>query len=117
VIGAIDVDVFHTQVAVFKSDKQRQKFLRGVGFSDVPKHSIATIAAAHMDVDSDGVAWFSMVIKPSASLAALAHECVHIADWIMERFGIPCGAENTEIRGYLVEHLFGAAHALIEGKQ
>jgi len=112
-IGAINIDVFHTQVGVFKSDKQRCKFLRGVGFSDVPAHNIAAFASAHMDVNDDGVAWFSMVIKPEATLAVLAHECVHIADWLMDRFGIPCGAENTEIRGYLVQHLFGEAQAMI----
>jgi hypothetical protein len=54
-----------------------------------------------------------MVIKPVATKATWAHECVHIADFVMNRLGVPMGVRNTEIRAYLVAHLFAGLEELM----
>lgn len=104
-IGVIYIDVFNIQVAVYAKDKDRRKELRKKGFN-ADNHDEACLASAHMDMGPDGRAWFSMVIKPEATRATWAHECVHIADFLMERVGIPSSTENTEVRAYLVGHIF-----------
>lgn len=101
----INVDVFHIQVAVYRSDKQRRKSLMAQGVEPAAANG-AAYSTAHKDIGPDGQAWFGMVIKPEATLATWAHECVHIADWIMDHIGAPTDASNTELRGYLVGHLF-----------
>lgn len=112
-IGIIHLDVFNLQVGVFSADADRIAFLREKGCEPV-EHDQACFASAHLEVDSAGQRWFSMVIKPDATTATKAHECVHIADWMMETLGIPTGAENTEIRGYLVGHLLSSLMELEE---
>ena len=113
-IGAITLDVFHTEVGVFKSDKSRVKFLRKKGLTEIPANDHACFASSHMDAGPDGRAWFSMVIKPEANDATRAHECVHIADFLMDRFGIPTDVSNTEVRAYLVGKLFGDLQDMME---
>lgn len=36
----------------------------------------------------------------------IAHECVHIANWVCERCGIALEYRNDEAFAYLVQHLF-----------
>lgn len=110
-IGTINLDLFNVQVCVFKNDKSRVKFLRSKGVDATP-HNAACLSSSHFEAGPDGAPWFSMVIKKKANLSTLAHECVHIADYVMDVFGIPCTAENTEVRAYLVGHLFGEARDL-----
>lgn len=110
--GVIPLDLFHLEVAVFDRDKDRRKFLRSVGVG-AEKHTAAAFASAHMDCGEDGVAWFSMVIKPDATKATWAHECVHIADFVMDRLGIPTDATNTEIRAYIVGRLFSGLEEIM----
>lgn len=38
--------------------------------------------------------------------AQIAHECVHIANWVCERCGILLEYRNDEALAYLVEYLF-----------
>lgn len=100
----IFVDLFGIQVAVYTSDAERIETLAAQGIT-ANKGDPNAFATAHVDRDDSGRAWFSMVIPHNATQATRAHECVHIADWIMHEIGIPTHAENTEVRGYLVGHL------------
>lgn len=102
----IPVDVFHLGVAVFRSEKTRLAVLRDQGCRSLTPHPKAAVSSAHMDVADDGTVRLSMVIKPKASRSTWAHECSHVADFIMEHVGIPLGLESTELRAYLVGHLF-----------
>ena len=113
----IDVDVFGVQVGVFGDDQHRIAVLEAHGV-ETPPASAAAFATAHMDVGVDGKAWFGLVIKPEATRATWAHECVHIADFVMDHIGIPTGVKNTEVRAYLVGHLFaGLEDGFGEGGQ
>ncbi len=38
--------------------------------------------------------------------AQIAHECVHIANWVCERCGVLLEYRNDEALAYLVEYLF-----------
>lgn len=116
-IGVIHLDVFHTQVGVFKRDKDRIKFLRKRGLTEILEGGESCFASAHKDIGPSGQAWFSMVIKPEANTSSHAHECVHIADFLMDHMGVPTDVTNTEIRAYLVGKLFGDLQDLMEGAQ
>lgn len=104
--GVIAIDLFSIDVAIFRSEKARHKVLRKQGCDDLDRHSDAALASAHRDFTASGQVRFSMVIKPEASLGTWAHECSHMADFILDHFHIPLGIENTEIRAYLIGYLF-----------
>lgn len=111
--GTISVDVFNIEVGVFDSDAERVRALANVGVQAEPA-DVAAWSTAHKDVGPDGRAWFAMVIKPEATRATWAHECVHLSDWIMDHIGVPTDAANTEIRAYLVGHLFAGLEAMLK---
>lgn len=114
--AVIDLDVFNLQVGVFRTDADRVQVLTDLGVEAVMADAAAW-ATAHMDTGPDGHGWFSMVIKDEATSATCAHECVHIADFVMDHLGIPTGAENTEVRAYLVGHLFSCLQEIMERKE
>lgn len=114
-LGAISVDVFNIEVGVFRDDEMRVQALADAGVEAHPAEG-ASWATAHKDIGPDGYAWFAMVIKPEANKATWAHECVHLADWIMEHIGAPTDAANTEVRAYLVGHLFAGLETILEAE-
>jgi hypothetical protein len=105
-IGIIPLDVFCLDVAVFASEEDRLAALRDQGCSDLTEHSVSALASAHMDFTDEGSIRLSMVIKPVATRATWAHECVHVADFVMHHLKLPSGVKNTEIRAYLVGRIF-----------
>lgn len=105
-IGTIPIDIFNLDVAVFAAEQDRLAALRDEGCVDLTEHKEAALSSAHMDFTEAGSIRLSMVIKPVATKATWAHECVHIADYVMDYLSLPPGVENTEIRAYLVGHLF-----------
>ena len=111
-IGCVHVDVYHLHVGVFDSEKSRIKFLRKKGVKDLMRVSESAFASAHMD-HGGGTTWFSVVMKPRATLATLAHECSHMADFIVHHLGIPLTVECTEVRAYLVGFLFCEVQKII----
>ena len=111
-IGIIPLDVFCLNVAVFADDESRCAALREEG-CDVSEHDEDCLASAHIDTAGDGSTRLSMVVKPVAAKATWAHECVHIADFVMNRLGIPMGVRNTEIRAYLVGHVFAGLEEIM----
>ena len=111
-IGIIPLDVFCLNVAVFADDESRCAALREEG-CDVSGHDQDCLASAHIDTAGDGSTRLSMVIKPVTTKATWAHECVHIADFVMNRLGVPMGVRNTEIRAYLVAHLFAGLEEMM----
>jgi len=102
----IPLDMFNLGVAVFRSETKRLAVLQKQGCVDLERQNDSALASAHMDYTSDGAIRLSMVIKPGATRSTWAHECSHIADFAMEYLGIPPGVESTEVRAYLVGHLF-----------
>ena len=111
-LGLIHLEIFNLDVAVFGRDADRVKVLRGEGCSP-DSADPAAIASAHLDFTQSGSPRLSMVIKPEATRATWAHECVHIADFVMNLVGIPMGVENTEVRAYMVGHLFGQLERIV----
>jgi len=112
VIGIIPLDVFNLDVAVFADDAARCAVMREEG-CDVSEHDPAALASSHMDAAGDGSPRLSMVIKPVATRATWAHECVHVADFVMNLLCIPMGVRNTEIRACLVAHLFAGLEEMM----
>lgn len=105
IAGVLDVGTFNVQVGVFQSVKNCVKYLRNLGCD--PVHDTrACYGQARWDEDKDGVLWWSIVIEDDATTATVVHECVHMADFIMDKLGIPTGVKNTEVRAYLTADIF-----------
>ena len=104
-IGLFSLDVFNLEVAVFDNDAERVAALTDEG-CDPDEWDMGAIAHTHLDTTRGGEPRLTMVIKPHATDATIAHECVHLADFAMHVLGIPTGWENTEVRAYLVGHAF-----------
>lgn len=104
--GVIALDMFNLEVAVFDNEDDRIAALGDQGCENLTCHTDAAVASAHLDSTTTGSPRLSMVIKPHATKATWAHECVHIADFVMDHLSLPSGVENTEIRAYMVGHLF-----------
>ena len=104
-IGLFSLDIFNLEVAVFDNDAERVAFLTDEG-CEPDGWDAGAIAHTHLDTTRGGSPRLTMVIKPHATEATIAHECVHIADFAMHALGIPTGFENTELRAYIVGHAF-----------
>ena len=104
-LGTFTFDIFNLEVAVFDNDAERDAVLTANG-CDPDEWDAGAIAYAHLDTTRSGEPCLTMVIKPHATDATIAHECVHLADFAMQRLGIPTMWENTEVRAYLVGHAF-----------
>lgn len=114
ILGVVFVDVFNIQIGVFRSQKKCRKYLADLGCVIDPVTG-AHHGIARVDEGNGGEEWFSLIITKSARDGTLVHECVHMADFIMESLGIPTGVENTEIRAYLTQHIFCEAGVILEG--
>lgn len=108
----IHVDVFNLAIAVFRSDKARVKHLIKNGFN-ATAHDNRAIASAHVDTTSNRFC-LSFVIKKDASKSVWVHECSHMADFICDILGVPISLKNTEIRAYLIQHLFSELEKALE---
>lgn len=104
--GVIHVDVYSVDVTVFTSEQDRVSRLAELGIDVEYYHEAeAAFAHAHLDRSAAGEPRFTMVIKPDATIPTWAHECSHMADFILDTLGIPLTIENTEVRAYLVGYL------------
>ena len=116
-IGIIPLDIFNLDVAVFKSEPDRLAQQRAQGCNDLTEHSSAALSSAHRDFTDAGNVRFAMVIKPEANKATWAHECVHIADFVIDHLGLPTAVEATEIRAYMVGHLFSHLQKIMRARK
>lgn len=115
-LGIITLDIFNLDVAVFERDEDRVVALRAQG-CDSEAGNPASLSSAHMEFTGEGQIRLSMVIKPGVSGAIWAHECVHIADFVMDHLGIGMGVDCTEVRAYMVGHLFEHLERMIGGRK
>ena len=100
---------------MFDSEKSRLKRLRKEGCADLEKYDSAALASAHLDLTKKGEPRLSMVIKPHATKATWAHECSHVADFVCDVMGLPISIEATEVRAYIVGHLFAGLEEIADG--
>ena len=100
-IGWIVVDMFNFHCPVFTSDEARVAFSKK---KDIPFEAYNEPSYGHVcrSIDDDGSYYFSMVLTPEASIGTWAHESSHLTDFIFERFSIPTGVKNTEVRAYMI---------------
>lgn len=113
-IAVLRADVFNVQVGVFRSSRKCFAYLTAKGVPGLEPETRASFGMARMDEAEDGTGWFTMVITKAANEETKVHECVHMADFIMARLGIPTGAENSEVRAYLTAHLYGQLAEALE---
>lgn len=97
-------DPFGVQIGVFGSEKAAIKYFAKEHGVNMPSAGGAANASAHSFIDGDKH-WYALVLPKGLPMSKVAHEVVHIADFIMVDMGVPCNAKNTEIRAYLVDYL------------
>jgi len=98
----IHLDVTDTQVAVFPTFEEYNDYYKEMGADPVGR---ATNALASVHQNTEGVPYFSMVIPEGTSAGTIAHESLHIVDFLCDELGIPITIENTEIRGYMIGYI------------
>ena len=114
--GVVEIGLFHAQVAVFQDVIACDEYLTKLGCEcDWPNHT--SLAVMRYDTDGDGVLRWSIVITEEANDGTVVHECVHCADFIMDKYGIPTGAENTEIRAYLTAEIYGGVKEILSWRK
>lgn len=100
----IHLDVIHTQVAVFPTfEEYNDYFDKETDFEPVDANT--TNACASVTLGSGGAKYFSMVIPDGTGVGTIAHESLHIVDYLCDELGIPITVENTEIRGYMIGYI------------
>jgi hypothetical protein len=104
-VGVCRIGVFNIQIGVFRSLADCAGHLARVGCR-IEAESKHSIGMARWDECENGTTWWSLIITDEATDATIVHECVHMADFIMERVGIPTGVENTEIRALLTAEVY-----------
>lgn len=106
----IHLNVTDTQIAVFPTFEEYNDYYKEKGFDPV---GVATNALASVDHNDEGVPYFSMVIPEGAGMGTIAHESLHIVDFLCDELGIPITLENTEIRGYMIGYI---VNCIVSGK-
>lgn len=104
----IHLATFDIQVGLFTSEAKLLANLKKNGVTADAWSGSPANGFARVDEDADGVPFFSIVVGKRSSPALWAHECVHMADFIMDHLGIPTDVSNTEIRAILTQRLFEA---------
>lgn len=95
---------FDIQVAVYGSREDCSKdFVAICGIDPFEGDNIAANGNCGYVFDDADVVWYYMVLPDDACKTTHVHEAVHLADFVMDVTGVPTGAENTEIRAYLVQ--------------
>lgn len=60
-----------------------------------------------LQIEQGGSAAFIIMIKSlGLNYRTLVHECVHMAQYILDYKGIPTDVDNTEVVAYLTDYLF-----------
>lgn len=110
--GAIDVGVFNVQIGVFVGDGALDKWAeeRGIEFKSRNSRGFAFWVT-----DPSGEDWFGIMVQNDAGEPTKVHECVHLADFIMDSAGVPTGVENTEVRAYLTAHIYEGLCDILKG--
>lgn len=111
-LRVISIPLFDFDVGVFESLEHYQTYFAEVHSIDAPEVTCFTAAAVYFE--DGGASWFSLILPDGVSIAKLAHEACHMADFAMSAAGVPTGVKNTEVRGYLVERIM---EQLLDGGQ
>ena len=101
-LGHVDLEVFNTHLVVIGSHEDRAEYLRLLGVEDAAGGGVARALEVSRE---DGGLWFIMTLTDAAGVPEVAHEAVHVADWLMERRDIPSCDATSEVRAYLVGYM------------
>lgn len=100
----IKVDMFNDcEIAIFHD---RKKYVLWFSERKMKKGLAASYnAEAVMAEDPDGKPWFLMYIPEDVKPDCLAHECLHIAWYVLDWHGIKVKYNNHEMLTYLMAHI------------
>ena len=103
----ITVDVYGTDVILLKTQEEIDDFIELNELSP-DTYPICNGYSAWFNHTGNGKTGF-VLMSHDWSVHTLAHECVHVAHFIMKHSGIPISYKNTEVEAYLVGYLFEQA--------
>jgi hypothetical protein len=96
-------DVYNgAQVAVFRT---RDKLCAWLNERDMELKGSGCDASAHCVTDKKtGVDWFLAWIPDGSPAPLVSHECLHLAWYVLESYGIKVDYSNHEALAYLQQH-------------
>lgn len=77
---------------------------------DFDTHGFAAVAASQ--IRPSGMRDYCILLGPNATLGAIAHECLHIVNFIFRDIGMKLDVHNDEPSCYLIQWLFDRAHGV-----
>ena len=98
------IDMLKVSVLIVSSKKQYTFLIKNnnIGGNILPWESSNGITYQWC---IDGADYFVIVLQQT-TLRTIVHECVHMAQYILDNKGIGTGIDNTETLAYLVDYLF-----------
>ena len=104
-VGIVKINLFGVSIGVFDTFKAYKSYHEKVLKLDTEGVNIRAIAAATVLVSDKSTHWFALIIPKKANIVTIAHECSHMADFIMDVHGVPISLDNTEIKAYLMAQI------------
>ena len=112
------IDLFNTEIGIFFSVEGADLYMHVVhGWEDdyFKKTFDVNTQALAFNAEKDGCTEHIGVIFPYVPDGGLlAHECMHLVDYVCEVIGIPMTPDTGEPRGYMLQYLFDEITDAIE---
>jgi hypothetical protein len=91
------------QVGVFRNRDQYNQWFRDRKMKSAEDKG--TNACARCVTDPSGIDWFIAYIPKTLPAVTVCHECLHLAWFILESYGVKVEAKNHEALAHLMQHL------------
>ena len=102
----IFVDVYNTHIGIYYEDS-KELMDWGHSFGLNMRRGSGSEATSWFVEDPDGIIWHFIVFhKPLTDIPTIAHECIHIANGILECHGIEVNTTHDEALCYLQMFIF-----------
>lgn len=107
--GWIEIEIFRMAVPVFISEADRVAYLNFHKASYAPmtpEQRAAALAGWALYPDQSKLIF--MVLPVGVPQSTWVHEASHVVDFVFEHLGIDTGIEVTEVRAYMLGHIFAS---------
>lgn len=103
--GFVGIEIFSIYPMIFKTQEDHLTYFQAYGFScPEPQHNF--VAYAGYGENDKGIRAYFAVLPDGISCGVWVHEASHLVDFIFDHLGLPTKLGNTELRAYMIEHIF-----------
>jgi hypothetical protein len=119
----VSIDLYNVDICLFFSPEGADLYLHTVHGTDAHTYQKAfddggaTKAIAFKDQAESGLVCLGMILPEPPDGGLLAHECLHIVDFICDEVGIDFAMETMEPRAYLLHYIFDKVQDAIDAWQ